>query len=161
MGIQIRHAEDRDGHFITGLIRATLQDMESVGGHEVNQNEDFWRKYAEKIVESIRKGDRIYLLAQTDRSIVGFLEGKIVKLQEVFAHRKIFHISIVYVIPQTRRRGIAASLAEEALQWASGQGCHEADLNVLFNNDKAIGLYKKLGFNVFRYQLKKKLLPIA
>jgi ribosomal protein S18 acetylase RimI-like enzyme len=157
MGIQIRHADDRDGQFITSLIQATLRDMESVGGHEVNQDEDFWLTYAEKIVESIRKGDRLYLLAQTGSSIVGFLEGKIVTWHEVFAHRKIFHLNIVYAIPESRRQGVATSLANEALRWASRQGCQEAELNVLFNNDKAIGLYKKLGFNMFRYQLRMKL----
>ena len=157
MSIQIRHADDRDGQFITSLIQATLQDMQSVGGLEVNQDEDFWLKYAEEIVESIRKGDRLYLLAQIGSGIVGFLEGKIVTRHEVFTHRKIFHLSIVYAIPESRRQGVATSLANEALRWASRQGCQEAELNVLFNNDKAIGLYKKLGFNMFRYQLRMKL----
>ncbi len=157
MDIQIRHADDGDGQFITSLIKATLQDMESVGGHEVNQDEDFWLTYTEKIVESIRQGNRLYLLAQTGSSIVGFLEGEIVTRHEVFAHRKIFHLSIVYAIPESRRQGVATSLANEALRWASRQGCQEAELNVLFNNDKAIGLYKKLGFNMFRYQLRMKL----
>ena len=157
MELKIRHADDRDGQFITSLIQATLQDMESIGGHEVNQDEDFWLTYAEKIITSIRKGDRLYLLAQTGSSIVGFLEGKIVSRHEVFADRKIFHLSIVYAIPESRRQGVATSLANEALRWASGQGCQEAELNALFNNDKAIGLYKKLGFNMVQYQLRMKL----
>jgi len=157
VNLRIRHADDSDYPTIVCLVRATLQDMESVGGHEVNQDENFWRKYADKIIQSIRKGDRLYLLAQTDRSIVGFLEGKIVKPNEVFTHRKIFHISLVYVILESRRQGIAASLAKEALRWASGQGCHEADLNVLLNNEKGSRLYKKLGFNLFQYQFRMKL----
>ena len=157
MDIQIRHAEDRDGALITGFTRAALQDMESVGGHETRQDEGFWLTQAEKIIESIGKNDRLYLLAQSGRRIVGLLEGKIVKPQEVFIRRKVFHIAILYVIPESRRRGIAAVLVQKALEWARDQGCREADLNVLFANEKARHLYNKLGFSVFQYQLRIKL----
>ncbi|UCD78537.1 MAG: GNAT family N-acetyltransferase [Desulfobacterales bacterium] len=151
----IRHANDRDCQPIVRFVRATLQDMELVGGHEVKPDDNFWQRYGEKILEFIRKGDRLYLVVQSGSSLLGFLEGKIVKLHEVFTHKKCFHISAVYVIPDSRRRGIATSLIQEALRWASEQGCQEADLNVLFNNDKAKGLYEKLGFKVFRYELRK------
>jgi len=97
------------------------------------------------------------LLAQTDHRIAAFLEGNIVRPYEVFTRQKIFHISIVYVIPEARRQGIATALVREALAWAGDQGCREADLNVLFTNEKARHLYKKLGFNVFQYQLRIKL----
>jgi len=123
MDIRIRHADNRDCQSIVRFVRATLQDMASVGGHEVNSDEIFWQRYGEKIVEFIRQGDRLYLLAQTGSSVLGFLEGKIIKLNEVFAHNKCFHISAVYVIPESRQRGIATSLVQEALGWASEQGC--------------------------------------
>ena len=71
--------------------------------------------------------------------------------------KKCFHISVVYVISEFRQQGIATALVQEALRLACDQGCQEADLNVLFNNEKARHLYKKLGFNVFQYQLRIKL----
>ena len=157
MGMQIRHADDGDAQRITGFTRAALQDMESAGGDKINHDKIFWKMYAENIVASIRQGARLYLLAQTDPGIVGFLEGKIVTPHAVFIHQKIFHISIVYVIPESSRRGIATALVQEALEWAWDQGCREADLNVLFANEKARQLYKKLGFTVFQYQLRIKL----
>ena len=157
MGIQIRHADDRDAHLIKGFTRATLQEMESTGGNRSNRDSIFWKMYAENIVRLIRKDDRLYLLAQTENSTVGFLEGKIFELPEVFAYKKCFHISIVYVISESRKQGIATALVQDALRWACDRGCQEADLNVLFNNEKARLLYKKLGFNEFQYQLKIKL----
>jgi ribosomal protein S18 acetylase RimI-like enzyme len=84
------------------------------------------------------------------------LEGNIARPYEVFARQKIFHISNVYVIPEARRRGIATALVQEALAWARDQECRETDLNVLCTNEKARQLYKKLGFNVFQYQLRIK-----
>ena len=159
MDIRIRHAEDRDCQSIVNFLQAALQDMESVGGHAINRDEFFWQRYAENIVEFVRKDDRLYLLAQTNSSIVGFLEGKIFEIHAVFSRKKSFHISVVYVVPKSRQQGIASSLVQKALRWASEQGCQEADLNVLINNTKAKGLYKKLGFKVFQYELRMKLPP--
>jgi len=101
------------------------------------------------------------LLAQEGSDVVGYLEGKINKLHEVFSYKRSFHINAVFVNPESRQRGIATLLVKEALRYASEQGCQEADLNVLFNNDKAKGLYKKLGFKVFRYELRMKLPTMA
>lgn len=158
MDIQIRHADNRDCQSIVDFIRATLTDMESVGGYEVKRDGEFWRWYSEEITGFIRKENRLYLLAQTARSVSGFLEGKIIRPREMFSHTSCFHISIVYVIPESRRHGIGTALVQEALRWAFERGCREADLNVLFNNEKAQRLYKKLGFEVFQYKLRMKLL---
>ena len=161
MNTRIRHADVRDRQSIVRCVRATLQDMESVGGHEVNPDESFWQRYGEQIIESIGKRDRLYLLAEGGSDVVGYLEGKINKLHEVFSQKKDFHISAVYVIPEYRQRKIATLLVKEAFRWAFEQGCQEADLSVLFNNDKAIGLYKKFDFKVFRYELRMKIPTMA
>ena len=157
MDIQIRNADDRDGRLISSFTRAALQDMQSAGGDPINNDTIFWEQYAENIVASIRHDARLYLLAQTDGRAVGFLAGEIIKPHEVFIRRKIFHIRILYVVPEARRRGIATALLQKALAWGWNQRCPEADLNVLSNNKKARQLYKKLGFDVFQYQLRTQL----
>ena len=128
--------------------------MESVGGDPINPDMDFWNMYRENLVELIRKDDRLYLLVQTGNRIVGFLEGKINDRQEVFMAKKVFHISVVYVIPESRQKGFATALVQGALRWASGQGCREVDLNVLTDNARARGLYEKLGFEVYQVALR-------
>ena len=156
MEIKIRHANEHDGNSIIDFIRATLQDMEAVGGYEVNQDETFWQWYRQELTGFIQKDDRIYLLAQSGSRTTGFLEGKIISRHDVFTHMNSFHISVVYVVPQERRRGIATALVNRALQWASAKGCREADLNVLSSN-KAVELYKKIGFEIFQFQLRMRL----
>ena len=155
--MQIRLANARDCESIVRFVRATLHEMAFIGGHNVNAEERFWRKYGQKLAEDIQKGDRLYLLAQTGSSVVGYLEGKTIGLQALFAPKKCFHISVVYVIPESRQRGIATSLVKEALQWATEQGCKEADLNVLVNNENARRLYRKIGFKKFQHELRMKL----
>ena len=73
------------------------------------------------------------------------------------AGRRGLWLDDLYVKPEFRRRGIATALVQDALEWALDRGCREADLNVLFNNEKARHLYQKLGFSVFQYQLRIKL----
>ena len=155
--IQIRNANDRDCELIVRFLRAALQDMEAAGGHGVNSDETFWRDFAKKVIKTIQHNDRLYLLAQTGNTVVGYLEGKASALHEVFAFTKNFHLSAIYVVPEARNQGFATSLVQKALRWATEQGCQEADLNVLVNNRNAKGLYKKIGFTVFRYEMRMQL----
>jgi len=97
------------------------------------------------------------LLAQSGNAVVGYLEGKSSALHEVFAPKRNFHLNAIYVLPDARNQGIATSLVQKALLWATEQGCQEADLNVLVNNSNAKGLYKKLGFTAFRYEMRMQL----
>ena len=155
--IQIRNANDRDCELIFQFLRATLQDMEAAGGHIVNSDETFWRNFTAKVVRTIQHNDQLYLLAQTGNVVVGYLEGKSSALHEVFAPKRNFHFNAIYVVPEARNQGIATALVQKALRWATEQGCQEADLNVLVNNSNAKGLYKKLGFTVFRYEMRMQL----
>ena len=155
--IQIRKANDRDCELIIHFLRAALQDMEAAGGHGVNSDETFWQNFTEKVIKTIQQNDRLHLLAQTGNAVVGYLEGKSSALHEVFAPKRNFHLNAIYVVPEARNQGIATSLFQKALRWATEQGCQEADLNVLVNNSNAKGLYKKIGFTVFRYEMRMQL----
>lgn len=154
MELRIRHARAGDCPTIASFIQGMLRDMESVGGDPINPDLNFWNTYRERLVELIRKDDRLYLLARTGNRIAGFLEGQINDIHEVFVSKQAFHISVVYVIPEFRQNGIATALVQNALRWASGKGCREADLNVLSDNASARGLYEKLGFEVYRFALR-------
>ena len=155
--IQIRNANVRDCELIVRFLRATLQDMEAVGGHVVNSDETFWRDFTETVSRTIQHNDRLYLLAQTGNVVVGYLDGNSRALHEVFAPKRSFHLNAVYVIPEARNQGIATALFHSALQWAKTQGCRESDLNVLANNRNAKRLYEKMGFSVFRYEMRMQL----
>ena len=77
----IRKANVRDCELIVRFLRAALQDMEAAGGHEVNSDETFWRDFAAKVFRSIQHNDRLYLLAQIENEVVGYLEGKLSALR--------------------------------------------------------------------------------
>jgi len=155
--IQIRNANVRDCEMIVHFLRAALQDMEAAGGHVVNSDETFWRDFTAKVFRTIQDNDRLYLLAQSGNAAAGYLDGNSSALHEVFAPKRSFHLNAIYVVPESRNQGIATALIRKALQWATAQGCRESDLNVLANSRNAKGLYEKIGFSVFRYEMRMQL----
>ena len=62
-----------------------------------------------------------------------------------------------YVVPESRNRGIATLLVHRALQGATAQGGQESDLNALANIRSAKRRYEKMGFSVFRCEMRMQL----
>jgi ribosomal protein S18 acetylase RimI-like enzyme len=58
----------------------------------------------------------------------------------------------INVAPEYRRRGLGRVLSTALLSWAHSAGAERAYLQVLADNEPAIALYRKLGFEVaYRY----------
>ncbi|NJK38910.1 MAG: GNAT family N-acetyltransferase [Oscillatoriales cyanobacterium RM2_1_1] len=67
------------------------------------------------------------------------------------------HIFLLYVDPQHRRRGIASELMHHAEQWAEQRGDQKISLQVFCQNQTALNLYRKLGYQVQALTLHKSL----
>ncbi|ALK95028.1 hypothetical protein AB595_26235 [Massilia sp. WF1] len=52
----------------------------------------------------------------------------------------------MWVAPETRGRGVAAALLDEAVAWARTIGAHTVQLGVVCDNQPAIQLYVRKGF---------------
>jgi ribosomal protein S18 acetylase RimI-like enzyme len=57
-----------------------------------------------------------------------------------------FHIFLLYVAPEHRRRGIAKILLAQAHLWAKNRGDRQIGLQVFLNNQLALNLYQNLGY---------------
>lgn len=55
-------------------------------------------------------------------------------------------ITELIVTKETQGKGVGAMLVEEAKRIARTMGCHELDVSVEVENEKAKGFYQKLGF---------------
>jgi GNAT superfamily N-acetyltransferase len=156
-GVVIRKAKTVDCEVIVSFIRMMLKEMSDMGGHPENQDESFWKSFIDIVLPAIENSDRLYLIAENNDGPVGFFEGRVDMLYKVFEPKKSFHINSVYMIPEKRNNGIATSLIRAGLSWATARGCQETDLNTLINNSKAQGLYKKVGFTIFQYEMRMRL----
>ncbi|MGB3535985.1 MAG: GNAT family N-acetyltransferase [Microcoleaceae cyanobacterium] len=56
------------------------------------------------------------------------------------------HIFLLYVMPQHRRLGIASALVRQAENWTKQRGDRKISLQVFVQNQPALDLYKKLGY---------------
>jgi ribosomal-protein-alanine N-acetyltransferase len=60
------------------------------------------------------------------------------------------HIVSVAVMPEHRRKGIGKAIVTQAMQAMKAYNAKQCYLEVRMTNDAAIGLYRKLGFEVTR-----------
>ena len=56
------------------------------------------------------------------------------------------HIFLLYVDPEHRRRGIASALMHHAEDWTKKRGDRKLSLQVFVQNQPALNLYQKLGY---------------
>ncbi len=83
--------------------------------------------------------------------LVAEADGKVVGTTIVNDKGRAGYISTVMVHPDYRRRGVAARLMENALDYVRQRRKARAILNVDSTNMPAINLYAKLGFTVFEH----------
>ena len=67
------------------------------------------------------------------------------------------HVHGLWVHPDYRRNGIAKKLKELGEIWAVKMGCKFMDTNVRIKNQKMISLNENFGYEVARFNYRKKL----
>ncbi|MGG0753070.1 N-acetyltransferase family protein [Brevibacillus laterosporus] len=99
----------------------------------------------ERIIKTDTENKRnLFLVAVVHDRIVGFsrCEGNHLKR---FSHKIEFGVC---VLKDFWGYGMGKNLLKESIFWADSNGIKKITLNVLETNDKAIKLYKKLGFEI-------------
>ncbi|WP_088043139.1 GNAT family N-acetyltransferase [Bacillus sp. EAC] len=99
----------------------------------------------EEIIKTDTEGkSSLFLVAVIHDKIVGFsrCEGKQLKR---FSHKVEFGVC---VLKDFWGYGVGKNLLKESISWADSSEIKKITLNVLETNDKAIELYKKLGFEI-------------
>jgi ribosomal protein S18 acetylase RimI-like enzyme len=150
--IKIRESGEHDDATIAVFLRRMLEEMADAGGHRVNPSGTFWQA----LPVEVRGPDRKCLVAECGSELKGFVLAQIQPLDDVFEPMQSLHVSAIYVRPECRRQGIAGHLLSRILQWGQAQGCRQADLNVLAENE-ARHFYEKAGFKVFQHSMTKDL----
>ncbi|MGG4395222.1 GNAT family N-acetyltransferase [Paenibacillus thiaminolyticus] len=90
------------------------------------------------------KKRNIFLVAVVQNRIVGFARCEGSQLKR-FYHKVEFGVC---VLKKFWGYGIGKNLLQQSIAWADSTGITKITLNVLETNEKAIALYKKLGFAI-------------
>lgn len=96
----------------------------------------------------------LFLVAEAKGRIVGFSRCEGTDLKR-FSHKVEFGVCVLQAY---WGYGIGNNLLKESLAWADRNGIRKVTLNVLETNEKAVALYKKLGFEIEGVLQKDKLL---
>ena len=96
---------------------------------------------------AIRKDHSTIWIEEEEGQLIGFARVQDKKREEnsVINYTK---LSDLYVIPDSRGKGVASSLINRTFQWAKEKKTTEVILNVYEQNALAQKLYCKMGFRV-------------
>ena len=95
--------------------------------------------------------------AFADGRLVGFVSATLWEESGMRKDLKTVCLDNIYVLPEYRRRGIAAKLFGEVESWAREQDAIRLDLHTWDFNKGAIAMYEAMGMMPQRYVFEKKL----
>ena len=98
--------------------------------------------------------NNILLIAVEENKIIGYAFAKKIATDEIV---KSALIDGVFVVKNSRNKGIATKLIEKIQKWAIDYGIDDLKIRVVIENKKAYNLYKKLGFKEYSIELTKKI----
>ena len=106
-------------------------------------------------VDLYQRFPNTFYVCEVDGRVVGYIMCRIEFGRSEFEEFSLIrkgHIVSIAVLPEYRRRGFGTSLLKAALSGMVEYGAREAFLEVRVSNTPAIGLYRKLGFEIRRVE---------
>lgn len=94
--------------------------------------------------------DNCLLIATNEDSVTGYI---FVKRIESETSDIVVLIDGLYVEKEYRNQGIASSLIDSALAWCKENSINAVKIKVMTNNENALKLYQKYGFNELSKEL--------
>lgn len=141
--VAVREAGREDSHNLLTFLHKTggESDFLTFGPGELPVLAKDMEAFLE---ESIKAKNRIMMLALVEGKVIGslyFAGGAKIRIQ----HTGEFGVS---VLKDYWGQGIGTAMVEELIQWAKASGViRKLNLRVRSDNEKAINLYNKIGFN--------------
>lgn len=96
--------------------------------------------------------NNVLLAYYIEDEIVGYI-----LIKNLNTNDKVCLLDGLYVEENYRNKGIANQLINEALNISKENNCKYVDINVMYKNELAKEIYKKLGFNEFKLNLRKEI----
>ncbi|MBQ7473652.1 MAG: GNAT family N-acetyltransferase [Oscillospiraceae bacterium] len=141
----LRNGDAADGKAVFDVFNQTHAETDYLLTYPDENSFDPQRE-ASFLQEKTDSPNEIEILAIVDDQIVGTAGIEAVGTKAKIKHRAEFGIS---VLREYWGIGLGRALAEACIRCAKDAGYIQVELNVVADNDKAISLYKSLGFEEF------------
>ena len=147
--MKIRKAKKEDFSGYLKLKRAEDKDYSKITGKKITYlGDSILRK---EFLEILRDKKILLLVVEENKKLIGYMHATFFKN----IYRKGGYVGDLFVLREFRRKGIATKLINKFIKALKNRGYKMISLSVNIKNKKAIILYKKLGFNICNYDLKK------
>ncbi len=138
--VLLRYPLKKDSMQLMNLINELIDEHAPIGANKkLNRKQE--EEYVRKAIKEIKEKKRIQFLAEIDKNIaanigINRLYGKSMHVGELG----------IFIKKLYRDKGIGEFMVQQGLKYAHKAGIKMVKLSVFANNDRAIHLYKKLGF---------------
>lgn len=141
--IPIRPAVPADAAALLEL-KQRLDRETSFMMYEAGEREASVQGLAADLDRVAQSANSVVLVADAGDHLAGYVElvGGSFRRSRATAH------VVIGVRADSGGVGVGAALLRRARRWASGHGLHRLELTVMAHNDRAIGLYKRMGFSL-------------
>jgi GNAT superfamily N-acetyltransferase len=102
------------------------------------------------------EADCVTYLARRGDEFLGYATVEVKTPAPLFRQERECHVNELYVREEARRGGLASALFDAVGEWAREHDCARLDLNVDAGNRAARALDEKRGYEVQRYNVKKR-----
>lgn len=141
--VKIREITEKDAEAFLAMGKRLDNETKFLMYEPDERDMDIGRQ-RKKIREILSKDNSTIFVAQDGERLVGFLGayGGVYR-----RNRHSIHIA-VGILQEYTGKGLGTKLFETVESWARGKGFHRLELIYLCTNERAKGLYEKMGFGV-------------
>jgi ribosomal protein S18 acetylase RimI-like enzyme len=143
--VTTRRAASSDVERIVEL-RLLLQE------HAEKSNPLIWRMTEEgkkllkqKVENDLADSNIHVLLAEADGEIIGYVQGEVMCRSD-YVPRTVGHVSLMYVVKQSRRKGVGRRLVKELCKFFKSNKVEDLTVRYIIGNKEAERFWRKLGF---------------
>lgn len=152
--IQIRKATISDLPEVQRLRKLLFVYERDEFDSELNAEWSYEKEGTKKLTERITSDDDIVWLVEKDSKAVGLLVGSTWNEQSKKDHALVGELSSIYLDSEVRSQGIGTELIKRFIGWAKEKKVTRIVITASSLNEKAIALYKKMGFEDLYIKLK-------
>lgn len=148
--IVIKRATAGDAALIADLSRQTFHDTFAAANTQADM-EKFMREQftREKLMEEVNDPGQVFILAYDGAQVVGYAKMRPGERRMEFNDKASVEIARIYAIKEAIGRGVGQKLMQACIDIARQMNGEIIWLGVWEKNRRAIGFYKKWGFEKF------------
>lgn len=141
----IRMAEERDAQGLIELIK--LVDTETKFLAREPGEFNFTLEQEQSFLNGMMNDeDCLFLVGEINGDIIANCSVGMVMNKRRYLHRAAMGIT---VMKKYWSMGIGKTLMQECISWCKEKGIEQLELEVVVNNDRALAMYRNLGFEIY------------